>query len=160
MKKYPAFLFILLVLNGCSNNSSVSQEEIFGSWKLIDWFDDKPIDINKDGQASTDLFSQWDGCKKQSILIMDKDFSGRIVYTGPQDNIKCPPGFQTGDVFDTEPWTFENGVLTFIGDDYFDSYEIITLSSSTLILRGAGQWTCCDPAISYYTGGYLRFSRR
>ena len=160
MKKYSTILFILLVLYSCSSNTNTDQAEIFGSWKLVYWFADNPIDINQNGQASTDLFSQWNGCKKQSILVMENDFSGRIVYTGAGDNVKCPPGFQTGDEFITEPWKLENGVLTFIGDDYLDSYEVITLNRNTLVLRGAGQWTCCDPDISYYTDGYLRFSRQ
>lgn len=159
MTKYVAFLLFLLVLNGCSNNSNTAEVEIFGSWKLIDWYNDNPMDLNQDGQVSTDLFSQWDGCKKQSILVLERDFSGRIVYTGAQDNLNCPPGFQSGDFFNTEPWKLDDGVLTFIGDDYFDSYDIITLNRNTLVLSGSGQWTCCDPSISFYTGGYLKFSR-
>ncbi|NER11788.1 Lipocalin-like domain-containing protein [Muriicola jejuensis] len=160
MKKHLAFLLIVVFLNSCSNTTNTDQDEIFGSWKLIAWYDDNPIDINQDGQASTDLFSQWNGCKKQSILVLENDYSGRIIYTGPGDNDKCPPGFQTGNIFNTEPWKLENGVLVFIGDDYFDSYEIITLNKNTLVLKGSGQWTCCDPEISYYTDGYLQFSRQ
>jgi len=163
MKKV-IFTFITLgILFSCNNddNESNSDIEIIGDWKLVGWYDDTPKDINNDGQESTDLFSQWDGCKKQSTLILSNDNTGKIVYNGGIENTRCPTGFETGDFFTTEPWKFDkiNQTFTLIGDDYLDSYEVIELSSGTLILKGAGFFTCCDSNISYYTDGYLKFEK-
>lgn len=137
---------------------------IYGLWKLDDWYDDMPKDINRDGQKSTDLFSQWNGCFKQSELVLSTDPSGKIVYVGMGNNPKCQPGFEHGDFHNTQYWELieENGIkyLRFIGDDTLDQYEIIELNSTTLILKGAGFLTCCDPDISYYTGGYLRYVKK
>lgn len=157
-----AFLIIIIITFslGCQIDDEPTNA-IIGNWKLIDWYDETPKDINNNGEESTDLFSQWNGCKKQSTLILSKDNTGRIVYNGENKNTKCPPGFETNDFFPTEPWKFDERIQTFtlIGDDYLDSYEVIELTTETLILKGAGFFTCCDPEISYYTGGYLKFER-
>jgi len=133
---------------------------LIGNWKLVDWYDDIPRDINNDGNLSTDLFSQWNGCKKQSTLILLEDHSGKIIYTGKINNPKCPTDYSSGSFFTTESWeiTDENS-LRFIGDDYYDTYEIIELNSNFLILKGSGFMTCCDSDISYFTGGYLKFKK-
>lgn len=157
-------LIFLFIISGIffSCNEDYNEFTIIGNWKLIDWYDDAPKDINNDGQESTDLFSQWGGCKKQSTLILSNDNSGKIVYNGNSNNPKCPPEFETNDFFTTEPWEFDqtNQLFTLIGDDYDDVYEIIELTSEFLILKGSGFFTCCDSEISYYTGGYLKFERQ
>lgn len=93
--------------------------------------------------------------------MLSANHTGRIVYTGESDNPKCPPGFETGDFFTTEPWSFneETLILLFTGDDYFDTYNVFDVTETTLILKGSGLFTCCDPAISNFTGGYLVFER-
>ncbi|WP_299442397.1 lipocalin family protein [uncultured Aquimarina sp.] len=161
------FLIIVLIVFtfGCKNDDESDNQNneisIIGNWKLIDWYDDTPKDINNDGEESTDLFSQWNGCRKQSTLILSNDNTGKIVYNGGNNNPKCPPGFDTDDFFPTHPWTFDelNQTFTLMAYDYSDSYEIIELSSEILILKGSGFFTCCDSEISYYTGGYLKFER-
>jgi len=136
------------------------EDRLIGNWKLVGWYDDIPRDIDKDGNQSTDLFSQWDGCKKQSVLILSEDHTGKIIYTGKINNPKCPPDFKKGSFFTTEPWELtEENKLEFIGDDYYDSYEIIELNSNILILKGSSFITCCDSSISYFTGGYLKFKK-
>ena len=143
-----------------SFNTQNTEDRLFGSWKLVDWYDDIPRDINKDGEKSIDLFSQWHGCKKQSTLILSDDNSGKIVYNGKINNPKCPVDFKRGSFFTTESWEVtEENRLGFIGDDYYDLYEIIKLSSKILILKGSGFMTCCDADISYFTGGYLEFQK-
>jgi hypothetical protein len=165
MKRTFLIIVMIAFTFGCQNddepNNQNNEISIIGNWKLIDWYDDTPKDINNDGEESTDLFSQWNGCKKQSTLILLNDNTGKIVYNGENDNPKCPPGFETDDFFSTEPWEFDelNQTFTLIGDDYFDSYVIIELSAETLILEGARFYTCCDSEISYYTNGYLKFER-
>lgn len=150
---------------GCQDDDEANNQNneisIIGNWKLIDWFNDTPEDINNDGEESTDLFSQWNGCKKQSTLILSSNNTGKIVYNGENENPKCPSGFETDDFFSIEPWEFDelNQTFTLIGDDYLDSYDVIELSTETLILEGARFFTCCDSEISYYTGGYLEFER-
>ncbi len=136
------------------------EDMLLGNWTLVGWYDDIPRDINKDGKKSIDLFSQWYGCKKQSTLILLDDNSDKIVYTGKINNPKCPDEFKRGSFFTTESWEVtEENRLGFIGDDYYDSYEIIKLNSKTLILKGSGFMTCCDTDISYFTGGYLEFKK-
>ncbi|WP_172805184.1 lipocalin family protein [Aquiflexum balticum] len=134
---------------------------IKGEWILEDWYDSVPRDINNDGEASNNLFSQWNGCKKQSVLFLLDDRTGKIVYKGESNNPKCPPGFETNNFFRTGPWEYneESQLLTFRGDDYLDSYSVIELSPNTLVLKGSGFLTCCDASISYFTGGYLKFRK-
>lgn len=130
-----------------------------GGWRLIDWYDVIPRDINNDGTASVDLFSQWNGCWKQSILELNDNQAGKIFYTGEPNNPRCPPNLETYDFANIPPWDVNNNYLEFIGDDFIDIYEIIELSSDLLVLKGSGFWTCCDASISYFTGGYLKFER-
>lgn len=133
---------------------------LIGGWRLIEWYDVIPRDINNDGIASLDLFSQWNGCKKQSILEFNEDQSSKTIYTGGPNNPRCPPNMEMYDFFDNPPWDlFSNSYLEFTGDDYIDSYEIIELSSDVLILKGSSFITCCDASISYFSGGYLKFER-
>ena len=165
MKNIYLTLIVISLVFGCKNEdeSIVQPQEvtIVGNWKLIEWFDDVPRDINNDGQSSTDLMSQWNGCKKQSTLVLSSDHTGKIIYNGENNNPRCPPGFETNDFFTTDPWEIDdlNQELTLIGSDYFDSYEIVELTSESLILKGAGFFTCCDATISYFTGGYLKFRK-
>ena len=165
MKNLFSYFLLAMLVMSCTKGDDLpnAPEEITltGNWKLVDWYDDTPQDINKDGQASIDLFSQWDGCKKQGTLVLAEDNTGKIIYTGANDNPKCPPGFITNDFFTTETWETDELFQEFIliGDDYDDTYEIMELTSETLILKGSGFFTCCDPAISYYTQGYLEFKK-
>lgn len=170
MKRIFFFLIVTWVLNSCTNQDErplilekieAGDGSIFGNWKLVDWFDEVPRDINGDGQESMDLFSQWNGCGKHTILVLRRDYSGRRIYIGPNDNPKCPPGTRTNHSSPTLPWKLDENMqrLTFIGSDFFDSYEIVELTTETLILEGAGFLSCCDEDISYFTGGYLRFER-
>ncbi len=155
-------IIILIFLFSCNDDdNSVPTVSIIGNWKLIDWYDDTPQDINNDGQASTNLFSQWNGCKKQSKLVLTSDNLGKIIYTGESNNPKCPNGFEANDFFTTETWRTDdlNQNFILIGDDYLDTYGIIELTLETLILKGSGFFTCCDSEISYYTGGYLKFEK-
>ena len=136
------------------------EDKLLGNWKLVGWYDDISRDINKDGKKSIDLFSQWDGCKKQSTLILLDDNSGKIVYNGKINNPKCPTNFKKGSFFNIKFWeATEENKLEFFGDDYLDSYEIIKLRSNILVLKGSGFMTCCDADISYFTGGYLEFEK-
>ena len=136
------------------------EDQLIGSWRLVGWYDDIPRDINKDGDRSVDLFSQWQGCKKQSTLILSEDHSGKVIYNGEINNPKCPPHFKKGSFFATESWVLNDEInLVFTGNDYDDIYEIIELNSKSLVLRGSGFMTCCDADISYFTGGYLKFEK-
>jgi hypothetical protein len=139
---------------------------IIGKWKLVDWYNDTPLDINKDGNASTDLYSQWNGCFKHSTIEFFATLkSAKVTYTGPNNNLRCPPNSRTNDFYYTFPWRItnppwvisNNQILTFMGDDFLEEYEIIELSTITLILEGSYFLTCCDESISYYTGGFLKF---
>jgi hypothetical protein len=180
MKKKKVIMLLLLIsslwIGGCGGKDGkhlIEDEDedgnkiiyhdpdnlIIGKWKLVDWYNDTPLDINKDGNASTDLYSQWNGCKKHSIIEFSATLKyAKIIYTGPNNNLRCPPNFSTNDFFPTEPWEITNNqTLSFIGDDYYDRYEIIELSTTTLVLKRSGLFTCCDEYISYYTGGFLKF---
>jgi len=164
MKKLYFFTSILLLLLGCKSDDDANITEnisLIGTWNLVAWYDTTARDINNDGNASTDLLSQWNGCKKHSKMILREDHTGDVIYTGPDNNPNCPQDFQTNDTFSTGPWYTEEPpvIFTLIGDDFEDPYYIVELSSTTLILQGAGFLTCCDPDISYFTGGYLKFTR-
>ena len=166
MKKLFSLLFISLLFLGCKSDDNDNVEEqgqlaIIGNWRLVDWYDDVPRDINGDGNASTDLYSQWNGCRKGNILVLKEDFTTRLIYTGTNNNPKCPPGLETNDTFTIEPWYYDSSYeeLVFMGSDYLDSYEIMELNDTTLVLKGSGIFTCCDPDISYFTDGYLKFQR-
>ncbi len=163
MKVKHLFLpFLLFFLVSCNNQPTTPKNElILGVWKLTEWYSDTPIDINNDGKSSKDLLSQWNGCFKTSkIEFSDKFDYVKIIYTGSNENPKCPPNFKTNDYSTTPPWKIEDDELIFIGDDYFDVYQIVELTNKTLILKGAGFLTCCDEEISYYTDGYLKFKKK
>ncbi len=158
--------FILLLLLSCvkddsSSNNADGNISIVGTWRLIAWYDDIPRDLNDDGNYSRDLLNQWNGCKKHSAMVLNENRTGEIIYVGTNNNPNCPPGLQTNDFFATGTWTVDEPpvIFTLIGDDYEDPYEIVELSDTTLILAGSAFITCCDPDISYYTGGYLEFVR-
>lgn len=164
--KTSFFFVIIALLLSCagdddSNSTKKVDNNIIGSWKLVAWYDDIPRDLNDDGNYSRDLYAQWDGCKKQSKMVLYENQTGEIIYLGANNNPNCPPGFETNDLFSSGDWSVDDPpiIFTLIGDDYEDPYQIIELSETTLVLAGAGFITCCDPAISYYTGGYLEFER-
>lgn len=165
MKRLMLIPLLAIMLFSCNNEEASNQtieESIIGSWKLVDWYDDVPRDINNDGQASTDLYSQWNGCKKQSIFILSSDHTGKIVYIGDNNNPNCPNGFESNSsYFPTHPWEIneEDLSLVFMGDDFNDVYDIVELNSNTLILRRSGFFTCCNADISYFTGGFLQFEK-
>ena len=156
---------MVLALFSCNSsdpdddNSTLS---LVGDWELVDWYDDSPRDINGDGEATTDLWSQWDGCRKHTILTLMEDGTSMITYTGPDDNPRCPPGRLTDHMFNIEPWEVDEGntEFTLVGDDTFDTYEIVEFTSDDLVLEGSGFLTCCDAFIGYYTAGFLRFERK
>lgn len=163
-----ALMFFSCLLMSCNQdghsvdkNQENPEEVLVGIWKLVDWYNEVPIDINGNGDETTDLFSQWDGCRKQSLLVLSEDGTTEIVYIGENDNPKCPSGFETNDSYSIEPWSYDeqDQSLIFTGDDYIDSYSIIELSDHTLVLDGSGFITCCDFNIDYYTGGFLKFER-
>jgi hypothetical protein len=172
MKKNDLILLLLFAgciwISGCGDKIALVDPDnlIMGRWKLIEWYNDTPLDIDKDGKSSTDLLSQWNGCFKQSILEFSDTLEyAKLIYTGQNNNLRCPPNFNTNDFFGTGPWKIakepwlNNQSLTFIGDDWSDTYEIMELSTTTLILKGSGFITCCDEKISYYTDGFLKFVR-
>jgi hypothetical protein len=145
---------------------SISQQKILGKWKLEAWYNDTAIDIDKDGNASTDLMSQWNGCWKHSVLEFSEESEyAKIIYIGADNNPECHSGIKTNDFYHSPPWRIRQtnyqkfSELVFQGDDYQDPYEILELSDETLILKNSGFLTCCNPDISYYTKGYLKFIR-
>ncbi len=164
--KYLSIFTIFLFLGCAKNSSSEIEGSIYGSWKLVNWYNEVPIDINGDGQESTNLFAQWNGCRKESIITLNDDGTSLMVYTGADNNVNCPPDFRTGDSLGNFSWQFEEDPATdikslvFVGDDYLDAYQIIELTKTKLIIERAGHWTCCDSSISYYTGGFLEFKRQ
>jgi hypothetical protein len=154
-------LLWLITMSFWSVSGQNDETLLLGQWKLMGWYDEVPRDINRDGKSSMDLLSQWQGCKKQSILVLAEDHSGKIIYTGGPNNLKCPPNFKNGDFFSTGSWALtDGGSLRILNDDYEDIYEIVELDAHSLILKGSGLMTCCDPQISYFTGGFLKFKRK
>ena len=159
MKRLLA-LFIVLGLLGCNSDDDVSDDTLVGSWLLVDWFDVVPRDINDDGLASTDLYSQWDGCNKNSLLVLNADGSSELFYLGPNNNPNCPPDTQTNDGGPYLPWDANDGNLRFIGSDFFDTYPIQEHGGNNLVLQGSGFLTCCNQNIGFFTGGFLRFIKQ
>lgn len=165
MKFVPPALFLLLLFTACQSDDTTKAESslpsLSGTWLLVGWYDEEPRDINNDGVASTNLFDQWNGCKKHSKLILNGNGMGEIIYTGPENNPNCPNDFHTNDSFGAGPWEVDDPPIIFslIGDDFVDSYIIESLTAEELVLQGSGFITCCDESISYFTGGFLRFER-
>lgn len=165
MKFLPFTLLLTLLMISCESDDKPADEtaslSLEGNWILTGWYDTEPRDINNDGVVSTDLYSQWNGCKKHSKLILNEDGTGEIIYIGPDNNPNCPENFQTNDSFGSGPWEVDDPPIIFslIGDDFVDSYIIESLTENELILQGSGFMTCCDESISYFTGGFLQFER-
>lgn len=163
MRKSILFLSIIALLYSCNSddNNPEPEAQISGNWKLTEWYDTEARDINGDGNASTDLLSQWNGCWKQSSVFLYGDFTSAKVYLGESDNQYCFPNIKREIPYPYLPYriTGNNETLTFIGDDFNDSYPIIELTNETLVLKGSGFLTCCDESIGYFTGGYLKFER-
>jgi len=167
--KYFFAALIIAALAGCSdpdNNGFTQEQMLVGTWKLDAWYSDTPQDIDNDGNASTDLLSQWNGCYKYSTVQFSADMSSSITYIGPESNPKCPPGLLPNDNYNGLPWyidnsyaEYPNGEIIFTGSDYLESYEIVRLTDTDLIIKGAGLLVNAEPDNSYYTDGYLRFTR-
>lgn len=150
--------------HGTTQSPPPSTSLIVGEWKLVSWYEDEPKDIDQDGNASTDLLSQWNGCRKNIHIHFKDDYWSETTYTGPDSPVNCPT-YSNGDVIQRMEWSLRDRgqseqALEFIGSDYIDSYEIETLDATTLILKGAGFITCCDTDISYYDDGHLKFERQ
>lgn len=159
---------IILVFSSCSNDDgndpaadNINEPALIANWRLVDWYSEVPIDINNDGNASTNLWDQWNGCHKFSILILNENGTSNIQYTGPANNPKCPPGHETDEVYEYLNWFLSDNdtVLNFDLDDVSDTHEIIELSTENLVLKNAGSFSCCDSEINYYTDGYLVFEK-
>jgi hypothetical protein len=169
IKYFFATIAAAFALTGCSdpdNNSFTPEQLLVGRWKLETWYSDTPVDIDNDGTASTDLYSQWDGCYKNSEIKFNADMSTTITYTGPENNPSCPPGLIATDNWAGLPWYVEpatadspNGTIVFTGSDYLESYPIVRLTDTDLIIKGAGLLVNGDASTSYYTDGYLKFTR-
>ena len=165
LKHFTLVITVLALLTACADDDTVKKPTaeglVPGKWKLVDWYADEPVDIDGDGVASTDLFSQWNGCRKNNTLILNDDFTAQMIEPGNPDNPDCitpvKPDYIIG------PWQFdendETGALSvvFIHDDYFDGYEIEEITQSTLVLKGSGFLTCCGQS---YTDGYVKFTRQ
>ena len=166
VKQFTLCFAAIIMLAGCADDDTkeITGDRIVGTWKLTGWYDDTAKDIDGDGNASTDLYSQWTGCRKNNTLILNSDFTSKMKEPGNVENDNCeihPDDFD----YNYLPWKFtvneddNTRSIEFIGDDFFDSYQIIEASSNTLILKGSSIMTCCNPDISYYTDGYLKFTR-
>jgi|GEM_PF-3877538 len=168
MKKLSYFfaLSTMLVLSGCGDDDSTVETStaLVGEWKLMEWYDDQPRDIDNDGNASTDLLSQWDSCRKYHNVRFNSGGTAALIYKGLQNSLACPPPPEGAlNALPAFEWTLdetgENPILEFPTDDATDSYEILQLTSNTLVLKGAGFITCCDESISYYVDGYVKFRK-
>lgn len=153
-----------LCLASCSDDDAPINYEngLVGTWKVVAWYNDTPVDIDGDGTASTDLFAQWNGCYKTSTLTLNANGTTNMTYTGLENNPTCWPGMQTNDSWDYLPWQIDPAddeypytALEFIGDDYYLGFEIEELTETTLVLRGAGLYV-----YDGFTDGYLKFERQ
>ncbi|MFL9844388.1 hypothetical protein [Flavobacterium rhizosphaerae] len=168
MKKIFSLLILSFLFMGCNNDDTKKQEYgnhpsmLVGQWKLVGWYSDEPLDINNDGEASTNLYSQWNGCNKNNILVLNADGTSQMMVLGNPENSDC---IIFHDNYEYLPWYTENindpafFTLTFMGDDYNITNQIVQMSGTLLTLKDSGFLTCCDPGISNFTGGYLKFEK-
>lgn len=155
-------LALLMLAVSCNDDDKKPNNDspIFGEWRLTGWYDDTPKDIDSDGNASTDLYLQWNGCYKHNHLEINSNNTFRNIYKGNPENANCNTGQLT--VMPSPCQIKQNSNSTefiIVGDDYFDSYNVVQADDTTLVLEGSGLMTCCNSEIGYYTGGYLKFTR-
>lgn len=73
MKKSLGLLFFSVSVLVCSACSEAGvKHPVIGSWKLISWSTEIPIDLNSDGIFSTNLLDET-SCKANEILTFDKE---------------------------------------------------------------------------------------
>lgn len=153
--------FVFLGISGCSKDDSADIDfGIKGEWELVNWYSNEAIDLNGDGQASTDLYGQWDGCFKHSRLILQEENGNEVLlrYLGVDNKANCTPGIKHNDVITMGyTWSLRNKNLEFNGSDFVDSYPIKELTSKKMVLEGASFLVGSETT---YTGGYLEFVKK
>ena len=158
--KYLAIFLLILTIPGCEDEQPEYEARFLlpGQWQLTDWYDDEEVDINNDGQASVNLYSQWDGCSKNVRINFRADNDFYTSNYGNPDNPSCTTlNVNEGSI---NRWQLlnENTVLL-TGDNFTREYEIVTLEDELLIIRGADLLVNTTDTPSNYNGGYLRFAR-
>lgn len=158
--KYLAILIAVISFLSCEDEQPVYEARYLlpGQWQLTGWYDDEEKDLDNDGTASIDLYSQWDGCSKQSIINFRTNNDFEFTTHGNPDNPGCTT-INVNDVNVTRWQLLNENTVLLTGDNFSRQYEIITLEDELLVIRGADLLVNTNDTPSNYTGGYLRFAR-
>lgn len=153
-------------ITNCAYKQSLAKKisSIEGQWQLVAWYNDRPIDINGDGHASIDLYKQWDNCYKHSTLVLEQNpdyyYDALLVYTGKDNPINCPDLKNNHiSILQSRKYLPEENTLNFIYKYYIDTYNVITLNDSILVLESPNLLSYNNKEPTKYTGGYIRFKR-
>lgn len=83
MKKSLLFLYFIIAclpLTSCSQDDEVNKSAITGIWKLTAWNVITPLDLNNDGESSTNLLNEF-GCLSGSELIFKDSGFATLFYS-------------------------------------------------------------------------------
>lgn len=115
------------------------EHEISGCWQIVDWYSETPIVYSEGEEPTTDLYSKWDGCFKESILVLSDNHSSKMIYMGPRFNKSCI-SYIPGQVFWHDPWTIgfnetDEFLVFFQSEDEYISSKIIELTDTRLVIN-------------------------
>lgn len=135
------FILILSTIFFSCNKNTISHnsdtiDKLYGRWVLKEWYSEVPLDINNDGNSSTDLLMQAEKCYENYIVEMSKGDYTHTFYINqlpacsdyssrPQRNLP-PIHYNSKDNRVSLPYKY-----------YAKYYELIELSDSTLLLKGS-----------------------
>ena len=133
-------------LGDCTNDT-VPNEGIVGTWLATSWISDEPVDINNDGEESTDLLAEFD-CYNNETLVFNADNTGVMMSTSYADvEFEIETGTTDSYIYTVDcieevdntnfTWTQNDNDITII--DEFDMETVWTLNGnqlSTLVPQG------------------------
>lgn len=135
------FIFILsTTLVGCNKNTVNRNDKIidklYGRWVLKEWYSEVPLDINNDGNASTDLLIQAEKCYENYIVEITKGaYYTHALYI---NQLSACGGHNSRSPQNLPPahYNFKDNRISLPYKYYANYYELIKLSESTLLLKG------------------------
>jgi len=137
--KTALVILSVAVIVGCkkddnNNNGGTSKTQLLttGSWKLTSDYIDPAVDVNGDGVADHEVFSFYDACDKDDMIIFKSD--GTVTFD--EGASKCDP---TDPQSENSTWKFaSNETQLVVGDaSSGETVTLVELSATVLKFRSS-----------------------
>src|SRR5690606_8524592 len=86
MKKSVFYLIFILFFSSACEKSGFEKSHLYASYKIVKVESDRPIDLNFDGQANTDLNLEIDGWEDAGLHFDRSNGYASIIWMEPQFN--------------------------------------------------------------------------